>query len=92
MRLDDIIIRWMKILSLVNLQNTGKPKLLAKRLGVSVRTLNRDIDLINKLIDSNLFESVNAPIVFDKIKDTYKFRDRKFNQRWDKSGDENGYP
>ena len=80
MKLDDIIIRWMKILSLVNLQNTGKPRLLAKRLNVSVRTLNRDIDLINRLINSSLLESIETPIVFDKVKDTYKFRDRNENQ------------
>lgn len=74
MKLEEIVSRWMRILSLVRLQSTGAPPELARRLGITVSTLRRDIRLINKLIDSNLLQDIDQPVVFDKARNTYLIR------------------
>ncbi len=71
----------MKILSLVKLKNTGSPEKMASSLGISKATLVKDVKMINKIIESNLWEGVVTPIIYDKRTKTYKLREQKGRRR-----------
>lgn len=76
MALIHILKRWTKILSLVKLKSTGPPEKMAASLGISKTTLKKDIQMINILIESNLWDGVINPIIYDKAARSYKLRNQ----------------
>ena len=63
------------IYELIRKQRTGKPKVLASRLGVSERTVYHYISFIKT--------ELKAPVKWDRMRDTYVFESTgKLNFEW----------
>jgi len=75
MAVQDIIMRWERLLKLISLKATGTPEELAEKLGVSKPTVMRDVQMLNDLSQMGKMDlcSLGKDIVFDYNKKSYCF-------------------